>query len=183
MHAAGVGADRQRDFLGHHFQVADGEPAVAPPDIDDGRAAAIIGARHAHEVGLPEAGLHRLDPVAPVRVAAAGIRPEAAVAVVPVLDVEGAVAPALDVACRARAVAIHHLVDRAARVAIEQADAHGLFPAVGAAARHRQAAAGAMHAGDRLHVAAHQRVALDAPAVRRDEEFAAVVAGQAAPHA
>ena len=45
---------RQRDQFRSAFQVTYREPDVASPDIHHGRAAAVIGRVHAHEVLLAE---------------------------------------------------------------------------------------------------------------------------------
>ena len=50
------------------MQVSDRKPGIRSPDINDGRAATVIGRVHPEKVALREAGLDRLYPVASVLV-------------------------------------------------------------------------------------------------------------------
>src|ERR1700722_2958662 len=108
----------------------DGDPAIAPPHIDDGRSAAIIRRRHAHVVVLSEACPHRLYPVAAVLVRAAGIGPELGLVVrggrrCPeryVCAVPGAQRHRL-----AGTVAMRHLENRKSGMALVELEAQGLL--------------------------------------------------------
>ena len=68
--------DRKKDVLRRELEVADREPDVAPPDVDDRRAAAIIGGVHAQVVLLAKAPRNRKHPVRPLLVGAALVGPE-----------------------------------------------------------------------------------------------------------
>ncbi len=125
--AGGCGDDRQRYQLGRRLDMADGDAGIWTPDVDDGRAAAVVRRVHAHEVGLAETGLDRLYPVAAILVRRSRPRPEAAAAV---FQQVRAIAPAGDIDRRCTRVVIGDLLDRETGLVGVEGQADGLFQAL-----------------------------------------------------
>src|ERR1700722_5718499 len=111
-----------------------GNTSVPTPDIDDRRAAAVIGGRHAHEVVLLEAVPYGLDPIAPIGMSAATERPErrlgghGALPGTPLMQqLQGALGPTPGRDRVGRDVSIGDLVKSKSRVVGVQLDLYGLL--------------------------------------------------------
>ena len=74
--AAALAAHRQRHQFRRQFNVADRQADVATPNVDDRRAAAVIGTVHAEEVAARVAGFKRQQPIRAAFVGRRLVRPE-----------------------------------------------------------------------------------------------------------
>ena len=74
--AVALAAHRQRHQFRRQFHVADREPEVASPDVEDRSAAAVVGIVHAEEVAARVAGFKRQQPVGTAFVGGRLVRPE-----------------------------------------------------------------------------------------------------------
>ena len=110
--------------------MTDREPAVASPDIDDGRAAAVIGSLHAEKVVLRESRFDRLHPVAAILVRRSGIAPEFGSARAGGEHAGIAIGPAAKAQDPGAGVAIRDAHQRDAGMALIQRRLHGLLDAV-----------------------------------------------------
>jgi hypothetical protein len=121
--------DRERQCyeLRHRFHMAGGKPVIAPPDIDDRGAAAVIGGVHAHEVALNEASMQRLHPIAAVHIGCARKGPVIERAVGCRFKDMRAVHPAIELDRLPAPIAVGHTHDGKTGKAIIKGDADLFF--------------------------------------------------------
>jgi hypothetical protein len=167
----------QRDEPRLKGEVANGDADVAPPHVHDGRAPAVVGGVHAHEVALLETALHGLHPVVPVGMGGAGVSPVPARVAWRGSQTVGGGHPGIDGDGLVARVGVGHVQQRDARVFVEQRDNEALLQAFGRAADEAQALAGAEHGRGPARLGLLHREARDGAALH-DDVLAGVEAGQ-----
>ena len=153
----------------HGFDMADGQADVAPPDIGDRRAAAVVRRVHAQRVALVEVVAERLHPVAAVFVRGAGEAPEAARRIRQFMRRRP---PAGHVDRLRAGVAVAHLHQGQARGLFEEGHRDLFLDALLRHAGEDVAQAGAMaRVAHRLALLAIERKGIDGAAVLQQQHF------------